>query len=263
MQIALNRNVSVGSIQSQEELAVSRSEVKSRSHSSSRHSTPVSERSVLGSHFTEQSSFHKKTVCKHSKPVLSVRIGPSFYFQPEPKILSRSPMEIIDIPPACLVDVSVSAKPRRSSRGTQTCFDSIGHGTDCGPLGTTKGTKPSSSSSFTPEPPAIAVTQGHSSSSLPGRPVSSKGTATQGHPSTSFSSSVPRDPDEEESGDEAGSDSIVLEDSDPETELLSASESYTFLKAQIVGKYSSVKSESKVVERLLLRRPNQKLFLFV
>ena len=232
-------NVSVESVHSQDFSAGS-FKVKSRSPSLSRHATPVSDRSALPSPA-------KKVVTSPRKPVLSIQTGPSVSFPPKPRTLSWSPIEIVDFPPATVVDQATLVKPRRSSRGTQTCFDSVDKSVGCS-LGTLKGSSPSISSPVTPEPPALAATQGHSSSSLPGRPVSSKETATRGLSSISVSSSVPHS-DIIESEDESDSASVVLEDSDPETELLSASESYNFLKTQIVGKYSFVKSEKKVVER--------------
>ena len=94
---SLASNVSVESIYSQEELAVSHSETKSHSHSAPRHATPVSEHSVLASPLVKHSFPEpvpsKNLVCKHRKPILSVRMGPSISFQPQPKFFSWSPIE--------------------------------------------------------------------------------------------------------------------------------------------------------------------------
>ena len=42
---------------------------------------------------------------------------------------------------------------------------------------------------------------------------------------------------------------MLADPSDPDMELLSASESYSLLKSMIIGKYTDIKTDSKVVER--------------
>ena len=77
--------------------------------------------------------------------------------------------------------------------------------------------------------------------------------ATQGTSSSSFPASAStsrRDQPDEDSENDSEDESVELADpSDPDTELLSASESYSLLKSMIIGKYTDIKTDSKVVER--------------
>ena len=179
-----------------------------------------------------------------SKPHLSMQIGPSASFQPTEKhgrpTLSWTPIELFEFPSVSKVDQSSLAKP--------SVFQ-VHQSTDCGIMVADQGTSPAVSSP-SPEAPAKAETQGPSVSSSPGLPGSSKETATRGSSSRSVSSSHPGEHLDGDSDDDSETESVVLADpEDPATELLSASESYALLKAKIVGKYTHVKSETKIVER--------------
>ena len=118
-----------------------------------------------------------------------------------------------------------------------------------------KGSSPSLSLTCPPEAPAPSIgaaTQGPSVSSPSGRPTSSSGVGVQ-RASSSSSFHAPSSPSAEQdidSGDESDTDSVVLADpDDPLTELMPASQAFAALKEKIVGKYTTVKSETKVVER--------------
>ena len=193
-----------------------------------------------------------------AKPSLSLQIGPSMTIRPEKSRprpnLSWTPIDVFEFPPSIRSDQGTSAKPIAFDKGTDCYVHKVNQGTDCHSVMVNKGTSPSTSIVFSPEPPASAATQGNSVSSPPGQPTPSVEVATQGNSSSSLSvsasvSRVEEGPDEE-SDDESEAESIVLADpTDPDTELLSASESYALLKSKIVSKYPDAKTGGKIIER--------------
>ena len=184
-----------------------------------------------------------------SRPSLSIQPGPSAFIRPIRRKLTWTKLDIWHNNPIVCKDKEIEARPTMVHRAINSCPVMVDRGTSM----SDKGTSPSVSPSIAPEPPAIAATQDPSVSSSPGRPAPSSGAATQGPSSSSVS--IPPTPSQaavkgDDSDKESVTDSVVLADpDDPETELLSASESFSILKKKIVQSYSDVESDKKVVEK--------------
>ena len=189
-----------------------------------------------------------------TKPNLSVCPGPSHAVRPNRNRLACTPIDSFCWPSATCQDKGVTARVPGINKGNTAFPLSFSKATETNAVSSEQGTSPSLSLLCPPEAPAPLLgtaTQGPSVSSSPGLLPSSGGSATQGTSSSvpHFHSSVTADR-ENDSSDESENESVVLADpDDPLTELLPASQAFSALKEKIVSKYTTVKSESKVVER--------------
>ena len=209
---------------------------------------PLSILSSDGSHPQRTVSTQTATV---AKPFLSIQAIPLTAIYPVRSRLGRSKTVTTDFFPVEKCDKGVSFSPSSCDKGLEVRPLVANQDTFCSPLVSDQGTSPSIPISFSPEPPAKAVTQGPSfpyTSGLSGLP---SGSSAQASSSSSFPASPrTRDEGDDDSGSESEAESVVLADpTDPSTELLSASESFSLLKKKIVDKYIEIKQESKVVER--------------
>ena len=177
-----------------------------------------------------------------NKPSLSIQDIPIVSFQPVRRKLGFSKTVTTDFYPTLKVDKTLQF----ASSSIDKCSEAL----PVAPLVVDQGTSPSIPFTYSPEPPAKAVTQGPSFSPSPGLSGLPSGSAAQALSSSSFPLSPRATEGDDDSEAESEPESVILADpSDPSTELRSASESFSLLKKKIVEKYVEVKEEKKVVER--------------